>query len=103
MTNPKALAEKIQEHFKKEYDFELMPSQLEYIESLLAEAVEEAILDDRMKRTADDIYKLSRESAYDRAAKVAEKMDNDVIGLHHDKIKLKAKIAAAIRGLKGGL
>ena len=53
------------------------------IESILREVVEEAILDDRMKRTADDLYKLSRQvgkaEAYRDAAQIADEHNGCII------------------------
>ena len=82
------------------------------IESLMSEAMDEAYLDGQnhilassfakwseLDNRVKEAYAKGRTEGLSRAAEVARKIDSDVIGLHSDKVKLKEKIAAAIKKL----
>lgn len=71
---PHELAEKIFIHLYGKRDAFWNQEHYVLIESLLTEALAEAVLNDRMKRTADDLYKLSRISGYEEGLKAANKV-----------------------------
>jgi hypothetical protein len=77
MTNLRDVAEKITNQANAIASEKFLgPKFLEWLESILREVAQEAILDDRMKRTADGIYALSRSAAraeaLDECRKIAD-------------------------------
>lgn len=76
-----------------EYDYNVAVG---VVAQALTHFAEEAILDDRMRRTADEIYQLARNSALEEAANVI--LDWPV--KHHEAISM--PLVEAIRALKSG-